>query len=98
MATPVRHFDAVADEERLLDVVRGLVSELGHQTALASVVPAAHLERELGLGSLERVELLLRIEQTFGACLSDSVLAEADTVQDVIAALSAADGSSAVEP
>ncbi|MCU1341131.1 MAG: hypothetical protein JWN92_554 [Candidatus Acidoferrum typicum] len=35
MATPARHFDAVADEERLLDVVRGLVCELGHQTALA---------------------------------------------------------------
>jgi 1-acyl-sn-glycerol-3-phosphate acyltransferase len=98
MATPARHFDAVADEERLLDVVRGLVSELGHQTALASVVPTAHLERELGLGSLERVELLLRIEQTFGARLSDSVLAEADTVQDVIAALSAADGLHASAP
>ena len=56
MASPTRHFDAAADEERLLDVVRALVSELGHQTALASVGPAAHLERELGLGSLERVD------------------------------------------
>jgi|SRR5579872_31275 len=98
MATPARHFDAVADEERLLDVVRALVSELGHQTALASVVPAAHLERELGLGSLERVELLLRIEQAFGVRLSDRVLAEADTVQDVISALSAADRVFASEP
>ena len=98
MATPARHFDAVADEQRLLDVVRGLVSELGHQTALASVVPAAHLERELGLGSLERVELLLRIEQAFGARLDDRVLAEADTVQDLISALSAADVSFVSEP
>src|ERR1700756_892475 len=98
MATPARHFDAVADEERLLDVVRGLVSELGHQAALASVTPAAHLERELGLGSLERVELLLRIEQAFGARLSDSVLADADTVQDVITALIAADGLYASGP
>jgi fatty-acyl-CoA synthase len=98
MATPTRNFDAVADEERLLDVVRGLVCELGHQTALASVVPTAHLERELGLGSLERVELLLRIEQAFGARLDDRVLAEADTVQDLISALSAADGSLVSEP
>jgi len=98
MATPARHFDAVADEQRLLDVVRGLVSELGHQTPLASVVPAAHLERELGLGSLERVELLLRIEQTFGVRLDDRVLAEADTVQDLISALSAADVSFVSEP
>jgi fatty-acyl-CoA synthase len=96
MASAARHFDAVADEERLLDVVRALVSELGHQQAIASVGPAAHLERELGLGSLERVELLLRIEQAFGTRLDDSVLAEADTVGDLISALSAADGSSAV--
>ena len=71
MASPARHFDAVTDEERLLDVVRALVSELGHQPALASVGPAVHLERELGLGSLERVELLLRIEQAFGTRLEN---------------------------
>src|SRR3981189_3300927 len=98
MASPTRHFDAATDEERLLDVVRVLVSELGHQTALASVGPAAHLERELGLGSLERVELLLRIEQAFGARLDDRVLAEAETVQDLISALGAVNGLPAVAP
>jgi len=70
--------------------VRALVSELGHQPALASVGPAAHLERELGLGSLERVELLLRIEQAFGTRLDDRVLAEAETVQDLISRASVA--------
>src|ERR1700682_6342116 len=93
MATPTRHFDAAADEERLLDVVRTLVSELGQQRALASIGPAAHLERELGLGSLERVELLLRIEQAFGTRLDDRVLAEADTVQDLLSALGTVNGS-----
>ena len=34
MATPVRQFDAVLDEERLLDVVRTLVAELGRQSAI----------------------------------------------------------------
>jgi 1-acyl-sn-glycerol-3-phosphate acyltransferase len=95
MASPVRQFDATADEERLLDVVRALVSELGHQPALASVRAGAHLERELGLGSLERVELLLRLEQAFGTRLDDHVLAEAETVQDLISALSAVNGSAA---
>jgi fatty-acyl-CoA synthase len=95
MASPARHFDAVADEERLLDVVRGLVSELGHQTAIG---PASHLERELGLGSLERVELLLRIEQAFGSRLDDRVLAEADTVQDLISALSARNDGTPIAP
>ena len=98
MASPVRQFDLLVDEARLLDVVRSLVSELGHRTALATVGPAAHLERDLGLGSLERVELLLRIEQTFGIRLDDRVLAEADTVRDLISALSAANGSPAIAP
>ena len=95
MASPVRQFDAAVDQERLLDVVRTLVSELGHQSALASVGPAAHLDRELGLGSLERVELLLRLEKTFGTRLDERVLAEAETVQDLISALSTAQGTSA---
>jgi len=98
MVSPARHFDAETDPERLLDVVRALVSELGHRPALASIGPASHLERQLGLGSLERVELLLRIEQTFGTRLDDSVLAEADTVQDLISALSAVNGPPAAAP
>src|SRR6202140_1526632 len=93
MASPVRQFDAAADQERLLDVVRSLVSELGRQSALASVGPAAHLDRELGLGSLERVELLLRLEKTFGTRLDERFLAEADTIQDLIAALGAVHGA-----
>jgi fatty-acyl-CoA synthase len=89
MASPVRKFDALVDQERLLDVVRTLVSELGHQSVLSSVGPMAHLDRELGLGSLERVELLLRLEKAFGTRIDERVLAEAETVQDLILALSA---------
>ncbi|MBZ5660893.1 MAG: AMP-binding protein [Acidobacteriia bacterium] len=95
MASPVRQFDAVEDQGRLLDIVRMLVSELGHQSALTLVGPAAHLERELGLGSLERVELLVRLEKAFGAHLDECVLAEAETVQDLIAALAGSSGKSA---
>jgi fatty-acyl-CoA synthase len=93
MASPVRQFDAAVGQERLLDVVRTLVSELGRQSALAAVAPGAHLDRDLGLGSLERVELLLRLEKTFGARLDERVLAEADTIQDLIAALGAVHGA-----
>ena len=46
-----------------------------------------HLERELGLGSLERVELMLRLGNTCGVRLPDRVVAEADTVQDLIDAI-----------
>jgi 1-acyl-sn-glycerol-3-phosphate acyltransferase len=96
MSTPVRQFDEIADTERFLEIVRGLLSELGHQSALASVRPGAHLERELGLGSLERVELLVRVEQVFGTRLNEQVLAEADTLQDLISALKAASSSPSV--
>jgi len=49
--------------------------------------PAAHLERELGLGSLERVELMLRMGDSCGVRLPDRVVAGAETVQDLIDAL-----------
>jgi 1-acyl-sn-glycerol-3-phosphate acyltransferase len=95
MASPVRQFDAVEDQGRLLEIVRALVSELGHQSALPLVGPAAHLERELGLGSLERVELLVRVEKAFGARLDERVLADAETVQDLIDTLAGSPGAAA---
>ena len=64
----------------------------------------AHLERELGLGSLERVELMLRLGDACGVRLPDSVVAEADTVQDLIDAIlreenrAAGNGASASAP
>ena len=93
MVSPARQFNPVADEERVLEVVRELVAELGHESALRSATSASHLDRDLGLGSLERVELLLRLEKTFGTRLDEEVLAGAETVQDLITALGAANGA-----
>ncbi|PYQ04772.1 MAG: hypothetical protein DMF82_09945, partial [Acidobacteria bacterium] len=42
--------------------------------ALRAAAPEASLERDLGLGSLERVELLLRLESAFGRTLDESCL------------------------
>jgi fatty-acyl-CoA synthase len=70
-----------------LATVRGLLVELGGERGLGELAargPAAHLERELGLGSLERVELMLRLGDACGVRLPDRVVAEADTVQDLI--------------
>ncbi len=97
MVSPARQFNAVADEERVLEVVRGLAAELGHESAARSTSAASHLDRDLGLGSLERVELLLRLEKAFGARLDEDVLAGAETVQDLIAALSVAVGAPALD-
>jgi acyl carrier protein len=61
-------------EERVLEVVRALAAEAGGGRAARAVTPAASLERDLGLGSLERVELLLRLERAFGRKLADEAL------------------------
>ena len=73
-----------------LHVLRQLLVELGGQRGLEELKArgaAAHLERELGLGSLERVELMLRLGDACGVRLPDRVVAEADTVQDLVKAV-----------
>jgi fatty-acyl-CoA synthase len=77
-------------EAQALATVRQLLTELGGSRGLEELAvrgPSAHLERELGLGSLERVELMLRLGDTFGKRLPDRVVAEANTVQDLIDAM-----------
>ena len=70
--------------------VRQLLVELGSTRGLEELGARgtkAHLERELGLGSLERVELMLRLGDASGVRLPDRVVAEADTVQDLVDAI-----------
>jgi acyl carrier protein len=53
------------------------------------------LERDLGLDSLSRVELAVRIECAFGATLPETALAEIVTLGDLLAALQEAPGIAA---
>ena len=48
------------------------------------------LERDLGLDSLSRVELAVRIERAFGITLSEQTLADMQTLRDVLDALPSA--------
>jgi fatty-acyl-CoA synthase len=73
--------------ERVLLVVRGLLEELGSHGVLPMLNAASHLDRDLGLGSLERVELLARLETEFGVRLPDRVAAEANTPEDLTRAI-----------
>jgi 1-acyl-sn-glycerol-3-phosphate acyltransferase len=52
----------------------------------------SHLERELGLDSLARVELLLRVGSEFGKSLPEAALAEAETPQDLLQFIARAGG------
>jgi len=79
-----------AVEAQTLAVVRQLLLELDGARGLEELAArhsSAHLERELGLGSLERVELMLRLGEACGVRLPDRIVAEADTVQDLIQAI-----------
>ena len=77
MATPVIQVEAAATRERVLEILRGLLEELGSAGALPILNLHSHLDRDLGLGSLERVELLARLEAAFGVRLPDRVIARA---------------------
>src|ERR1700690_3937135 len=77
-------------ESQILAIVRELLEELGNRSAIETCGRAgtnAHLERDLGLGSLERVELLVRLDKTFSVHLPDSALSEADTIGDLVEAV-----------
>jgi 1-acyl-sn-glycerol-3-phosphate acyltransferase len=82
--------DRSAVRQRILEILRALLSELGSEGALPVLGLSSHLDRELGLGSLERVELLARLEAEFGVRLPDRVAAEINTPEELANAVLAA--------
>jgi acyl carrier protein len=74
----------------VVQVVQGLVDEIRGAPGRTAVRLDATLDGDLGIGSLERVELLLRLEQAFGVRLTDDVMVAADRVADVVTAIEAA--------
>jgi acyl-CoA synthetase (AMP-forming)/AMP-acid ligase II/acyl carrier protein len=64
-------------------VTERLVRET-HPGRAAPVTLDSPLERDLGLDSLARVELLLRLGHEFGAALPEAALAEAETPRDLL--------------
>ena len=94
MAATGTQLDRSAVRQRVLDILRALLSELGSQGALPMLQPSSHLDRELGLGSLERVELLARLEAEFGVRLPDRVAAEINTPEELADAVLSAPAAS----
>ena len=74
-------------EEKILQVVRDLLVELGSHRALRHLSLSASLEGELGLASLERVELLLRLERELSLKLPEHLLSRAEGVSDLVRAV-----------
>jgi len=73
-------------EPAALAVVRELVAEL-HAGRRVTVAPGSSLERDLGIGSLARMELLLRLERRTGAHVREHEAIAAETVGELLAAL-----------
>ncbi|MEX2146865.1 MAG: AMP-binding protein [Candidatus Rokuibacteriota bacterium] len=73
-----------------MGIVTGLAIELGTLPPHATAGVDDVLDRDLGFGSLERVELALRLEQAFAVRLGDAVLAEAERCRDLVGAVAGA--------
>ena len=78
-----------AHSERMLAVVRELLRELDSPRAAEHASLDSSFERDLGLGSLERVELLVRVERAFDGRLPDDVAQQGATPAEWLRALDA---------
>src|SRR5579864_3026599 len=72
----------------LIALVRDLVRELHPQRSrFIDVNASSRIERDLGIDSLARTELILRIERAFHVRLPAQTIGEAETVEDLLNAL-----------
>jgi acyl-CoA synthetase (AMP-forming)/AMP-acid ligase II/acyl carrier protein len=89
-----RAHDDAGDADRatrardLIRVVEELVRELHPQRVRSiNVLPTSRIERDLGIDSLGRTELMMRIERVFGVRLPVQIVGEAETIDALIGAL-----------
>jgi 1-acyl-sn-glycerol-3-phosphate acyltransferase len=91
MALAAKIEPAISPEQTartLVDILNAFLAET--RSAAGPVITAtldSLLERDLGLDSLGRYELWLRVEQAFGISVSDDTLAQIETPRDMLRAL-----------
>src|SRR3569623_2119173 len=78
-------------EQQLFTILRILLQEM--QGRALAVHADSRLDRDLGFDSLARGELVLRLERAFAVSLPESLLAEAETPRQLLAAIVAAGGN-----
>lgn len=72
---------------RVQEITRELLRELGNGSASDDVHGAARLDEDLGLESIERAELLSRLNRALGTSVAESAIADARTLDDVVTAI-----------
>jgi acyl carrier protein len=80
---------------RVLELVRGLTTEVHRHASRLTVTLDSQFD-DLGIGSLELAELLLRVQNSFGMTLPSHILTSAETPRDLLRAVSH-DGAPVVE-
>ncbi|MDH3379316.1 MAG: AMP-binding protein [Gammaproteobacteria bacterium] len=73
--------------QRLLELVRSLVTELHPGRSADSVEFESVLDRDLGIDSLGRVELVMRVERAFDVRLPEHTFATVETAGDLLRAI-----------
>ncbi len=80
--------DSTKMAEALLGVTRRLLTEVHpHRPAGEPITLDSMFEKDLGLDSLARVELISRVEKQFHLALPERTFAEAETLRDLLRAL-----------
>ncbi len=74
-------------ETECLAILHQFLAEWGEERTFYHVTVNTSLERKLGIDSISRMELLHRIENHFAVTLPDALLARADTLKQIIAAI-----------
>lgn len=80
-------------KEKLLSIVYTFLMSVEKSRAAQSLSLNSKLNSDLGIDSLGRVELFHRIEDAFGVYLPESLLVEAETLQEIFEALRKSDYS-----
>ncbi len=80
---------------QLQEITRDLLRELGNTSAIDDVRGSARLDEDLGLESIERAELLARLNRVLATSLAESAIAEARTLDDIVAAIAGSSGTEA---
>lgn len=70
-------------DTQLLDIVHRFLAEVKPERTWNAISLDASLERDLGIDSLGRVELFLRIEKQFSVTLPESLMATAEHLRDI---------------
>ncbi len=85
-----------------MDALLGILQQLARELHPGRTPPVVELdtqlERDLGLDSLGRIELLLRLEQRFNVAVPEESALDAQTPRELLAALEQTTGAAAVSP